>query len=64
MKARTPAAMDGTTVEASFIEQRMRTDRAKNNFETLKAQHLSLQEVRWLQNSAIAVTKHSNCSLS
>lgn len=31
--------------ESALIDQRMRADRHKSNFDTLKVQHLTLQEV-------------------
>ncbi len=35
----------GGVVGSALIDQRMRADRHKYNFETLKAQHMTLQEV-------------------
>ena len=33
---------------SALLDQRMRADRHKANFESLKAQHLTLQEVSWV----------------
>lgn len=38
--------MERGSLEAALLDQRVRADRHKANFETLKAQHLSHQEVR------------------
>ena len=35
----------GSVLESALIDQRMRADRHRANFESLKAQHLTLQEV-------------------
>ena len=36
----------GSVLESALIDQRMRADRHRANFESLKAQHLTLQEVK------------------
>ena len=38
----------GGVLESALIDQRMRADRHKSNFEALKAQHILLQEVNLL----------------
>lgn len=35
----------GGILESALVDQKMRSDRHKSNFDALKAQHLSLQEV-------------------
>ena len=39
-------AIESSRMETALMDQRMRADRHKANFESLKAQHLTLQEVR------------------
>ena len=39
------APESGSVLESALIDQRMRADRHRANFESLKAQHLTLQEV-------------------
>ena len=39
------ASETGNALESALIDQRMRADRHRANFESLKAQHLALQEV-------------------
>ena len=36
----------GSVLESALIDQRMRADRHRANFESLKAEHLTLQEVQ------------------
>ena len=36
---------ENKSLEAALLDQRMRSDKHKTNFEALKAQHLNLQEV-------------------
>ena len=43
----------GSVLESALIDQRMRADRHRANFESLKAQHLTLQEVKFLWSMAI-----------
>ena len=35
----------GNVLESALIDQRMRAERHKSNFDALKAQHVALQEV-------------------
>lgn len=37
----------GNMLESALIDQRMRAEKHKANFDTLKAQHVALQEVCW-----------------
>ncbi len=37
---------EGRDLEAVLLDQRMRADKHRTNFESLKAQHLIIQEVR------------------
>ena len=39
------ASKMGTVLESALLDQKMRADRHRGNFESLKAQHLFLQEV-------------------
>ena len=41
----------GNVLESALIDQRMRADRHRANFESLKAQHLTLQEVEYSINT-------------
>lgn len=38
-------ASGGVSVETALLDQRMRAEKHRTNFESLKAQHLRLQEV-------------------
>ena len=46
-KERAAGGVDGG-LESALLDQRMRADRHKANFDALKAQHLALQEVTLL----------------
>lgn len=48
----------GSVLESALIDQRMRADRHRANFESLKAQHLTLQEVKFFMvngNYSVAI---------
>ena len=48
----------GEGLESALLDQRMRADRHKANFESLKAQHLALQEVSAGQLSHLKINTY------
>lgn len=61
------ASETGNVLESALIDQRMRADRHRTNFESLKAQHLALQEVcssyrewEYVWHCEVCMGKHSS----